>query len=1009
MLTTLMNFNKPCNTTEKSTHELLSELYEINSDDPATRKLITNGQLNDWLLKSNGNKLSVLDTTPLQIKEWNNHQIETWSKKIRKYARRRTGIDESMRLWPELLAVMSRAIQIQKGYLPRNVQKIAVLRFLSAHAEKSGCMAEIATGEGKTDIIAMFVTALNLLYGINSDIATSSVVLAERDADKLKDFYALFGIKATHNNKSYNISAIYRDNNIVYGAVHSFLFHYMYTYLNPMNGRGSRKHAVLVIDEVDSMTLDNLQTSARIKHDRPMPGLIQWVPLLMWTEMIKLINISGFTKKRLKSDGAARRYIVTQLTERTVKIIPEYELPYSVREKQGVGFSPLINENGSGLIDRIYHEFPQYALEAWCDYEENIDYVIANDTIVPVDSNDTGVVKTGTVWTWLDNFLRIKHGLELKNSGVTQCSLSNVAFFRKFGNQLYGMSGTLGGTVFRERFQHVYPGVHLCNIPRFSQRHFLLYPPVITNHPEKKIEICSLRATEEIERGRAVLIFCDNIREANAYFDFFIHDARVPKLLKQKIDSGCARVRQYTRNDLPDEEKVPSETVISCDIIISTRIGGRGMDLSLSEPLRAAGGLHVIQQSLSLNERVEKQAEGRAARMGDPGSGEYIVDLLSECEKLKMGEPLFWNEMHNVFSSRSNPSFLYDPEHQETKNESDLSLPEDALLLQEEEKLYKKLQNEAYAITDIQQKIRNLSLSVDSEKVIRILKARRNRIESNRLKFVVPREIKKITLADALYEKFLYTIGFRTSINQDVLWMEYFTGIVQSRIEATIARYSPHFDEISEDTIKKLSEDEEDFVYHSYFDANQTDNENNEFINPETINDSFSLNKFAQLFLTDKIKENKLYAHYLFEKAIRIDPDHSIFSYYYDAMILFENNNNEAAIHNLECAKNIFIHYKKQFENIIEQACDFYSKTRIDGLNADVAFCDYMVQHINNLIKSAMNHPNKITFKLGATNADPTEKKPLVPRAWYTAGFFGKYEAAPVISADNYSQPAPSL
>ena len=78
------------------------------------------------------------------------------------------------------------------NYEPRKIQIIALLLFLYKEKTK-GLIEQIPTGEGKTSI-SSFLAVIEALEGKKVDIITSSLVLAERDATLLKNFYNLFGL-----------------------------------------------------------------------------------------------------------------------------------------------------------------------------------------------------------------------------------------------------------------------------------------------------------------------------------------------------------------------------------------------------------------------------------------------------------------------------------------------------------------------------------------------------------------------------------------------------------------------------------------------------------------------------------------------------------------------------------------------------------------------------------------------------------------------------------------------
>jgi len=72
-------------------------------------------------------------------------------------------------------------------------------------------------------------------------------------------------------------------------------------------------------------------------------------------------------------------------------------------------------------------------------------------------------------------------------------------------------------------------------------------------------------------------------------------------------------------------------------VTIATNMAGRGTDILLEDPVRNAGGLHVIATEMHSSRRIDRQLVGRAARQGDPGSFQFFLSM--EDELLRCREP----------------------------------------------------------------------------------------------------------------------------------------------------------------------------------------------------------------------------------------------------------------------------------------------------------------------------------------------------------------------------------
>ncbi|KAM4694451.1 uncharacterized protein O3C94_004944 [Discoglossus pictus] len=163
-----------------------------------------------------------------------------------------------------------------KGYFPRASQLAALLTLLLS-ADSGTCLLEIAAGEGKSCIIAMFAL-IQAIRGKTVDIITSSPVLARRDHEEWKKIYEMFnvtcsvvppqGLDGCSNSKERDtlINNAY-SNNIVYGTVDNFAADILRQEFEKKKTRGNRKFDIAIVDEVDYMTLDNGVQITYLSHE----------------------------------------------------------------------------------------------------------------------------------------------------------------------------------------------------------------------------------------------------------------------------------------------------------------------------------------------------------------------------------------------------------------------------------------------------------------------------------------------------------------------------------------------------------------------------------------------------------------------------------------------------------------------------------------------------------------------------------------------------------------------
>ncbi|AWO97194.1 preprotein translocase SecA subunit-like protein [Scophthalmus maximus] len=247
---------------------------------------------------------------------------------------------------------------------------------------------------------------------------------------------------------------------------------------------------------------------------------------------------------------------------------------------------------------------------------EDHEYIMEDHGIVPVDYSVTGVVENFMKWAdGLQQFLEMKHASKVSDMTVVTNYMSNVSMLQQYKNQIYGISGTLGQQAETETLQKIYKGIKTCQIPAFKRRKlFEVAGRLIPGEKEWIEKICNV-VTAEINPtpyrpGRAVLIICETINRAKV-----LHDSLGDEVHHKKL---------YINNNM-DNTAIFAKDLEAGEVIIATNLAGRGTDLQVSEEVKTAGGLLVVQTFLPKNARVEAQAFGRTARQGSPGSAQLIV------------------------------------------------------------------------------------------------------------------------------------------------------------------------------------------------------------------------------------------------------------------------------------------------------------------------------------------------------------------------------------------------
>ncbi|GAA6109013.1 uncharacterized protein LOC113663549 isoform X1, partial [Tachysurus ichikawai] len=183
-----------------------------------------------------------------------------------------------------LAVKMCSAVTIQKGkeekvlegYLPRLTQIAALVVFLLPKSiTNRGCLLEIGTGEGKSCILAM-LAVIHAMRGVKVDIVTSSPVLARRDLEEWSKLYKMFDIKSSavppvlNDVSSEELEELTQKaykQDVVYSTVGTFAADTLKQEFEKKTTRGDRRFEMVIVDEVDYMTLDNGVQITFLSHE----------------------------------------------------------------------------------------------------------------------------------------------------------------------------------------------------------------------------------------------------------------------------------------------------------------------------------------------------------------------------------------------------------------------------------------------------------------------------------------------------------------------------------------------------------------------------------------------------------------------------------------------------------------------------------------------------------------------------------------------------------------------
>lgn len=248
-------------------------------------------------------------------------------------------------------------------------------------------------------------------------------------------------------------------------------------------------------------------------------------------------------------------------------------------------------------------------LKAYCLFENDVDYIIADGKIKIVDEQ-TGRVLDGRRYSdGLHQAIEAKENVKVEAATQTFATVTLQNYFRMY-HKLSGMTGTAETEA--GEFWEIYK-LDVVVIP--TNR------PIVRNDDNDLVYKTTREkfnaVIEEVvrlsEAGRPVLVGTTSVE---------ISELLSRMLTMRKIKHNVLNAKQNQR-----EAEIVAEAGRSGAVTIATNMAGRGTDIKLGPDVKQAGGLAIIGTERHDSRRVDRQLRGRAGRQGDPGSSQFFVSL----------------------------------------------------------------------------------------------------------------------------------------------------------------------------------------------------------------------------------------------------------------------------------------------------------------------------------------------------------------------------------------------
>ena len=448
-----------------------------------------------------------------------------------------------------------------------------------------GNIAEMKTGEGKT-LVATLPVVLNAMTGEGVHVVTVNDYLAKRDAEDMSRIYNFLdlsvGIVTNALDNDAQRKAQY-DADITYGTNNEFGFDYLRDNMRySLKEKVQRAHNFVIVDEVDSILIDEART-----------------PLI----------ISGPANRTLDGYKIADN-VARQLTKDTDFTVDEKNRTIVMTEDGISNAEKLFGvDNLYSLENAVLSHHLDQALKSHYLFTVDVDYVVREGEIVIVDEF-TGRLSEGRRFSeGLHQALEAKEGVMIKEESQTLADITFQNYFRLY-KKLAGMTGTAQ-----------------TEATEFSQIYNLDVISIPTNLPMRRDDMNDLIYKTEREKFEAVI---KDIKECHAKGQpVLVGTASIEKsellhslLKKEKVPHSVLNAKNHEK-----EAQIIKDAGMKGAVTIATNMAGRGVDIKLTEDIKALGGLYIIGTERHESRRIDNQLRGRSGRQGDVGKSRFYLSL----------------------------------------------------------------------------------------------------------------------------------------------------------------------------------------------------------------------------------------------------------------------------------------------------------------------------------------------------------------------------------------------
>ncbi|AZO11361.1 MULTISPECIES: preprotein translocase subunit SecA [unclassified Mesorhizobium] len=581
------------------------------------------GSSNDRRVKATRPRVEAINAMENEMRALSDAELQARTGKFRQDLANGASLDD---LLVPAFATVREAARRVLGLRPFDVQLIGGMVL------HNGGIAEMRTGEGKT-LVATLPVYLNALAGKGVHVVTVNDYLATRDSEWMGRIYKFLGLTVgviVHGLSDEERRAAYGAD-VTYATNNELGFDYLRDNMKYERSQMvQRGHAYAIVDEVDSILVDEARTPLIISG-----------PLEDRSEMYNTID--AFMLKLGPAD-----YEVDEKQKTTIFTEDGTEKLENMLRAAGL-------LKGESLYDvenvAIVHHVNN-ALKAHLLFQKDRDYIVRNGEIVIIDEF-TGRMMPGRRYSeGLHQALEAKEHVTIQPENQTLASVTFQNYFRLY-KKLAGMTGT--ALTEAEEFANIY-NLEVTEVPTNLPVARKDEDDEVYRTVDEKYKAIIKEIRDARERGQPILVGTTSIEKSEQLAE---------RLRKEGLKNfEVLNARHHER-----EAAIVAQAGKPGAITIATNMAGRGTDIQLGgnadmriaeeladvpagperdarekqirddiaqlkEKALAAGGLYVLATERHESRRIDNQLRGRSGRQGDPGRSKFFLSLQDDLMRI---------------------------------------------------------------------------------------------------------------------------------------------------------------------------------------------------------------------------------------------------------------------------------------------------------------------------------------------------------------------------------------